>query len=108
MKKSADDTRALVLKSLRDSIADAEAALRDGRTGFVYFWPEHCLAVRCLSEGQVTCGVAAATIVKRNDGRVFTNGAKQRAVLIDRREALQRSLMHSRHLLSIFESAVPA
>jgi hypothetical protein len=102
---TADDAKARVLKTLRNNIHDIEQALRDGRTGCVYFWPEHCLAVRMLSEGQITTTVPGATIVKRNDGRTFSNGHGQRAVLVDRREALQRSLDHARKLLTVFEPA---
>jgi ssDNA-binding replication factor A large subunit len=105
MTTTADDAKARVIKTIRNTIHDIEHALADGRTGYVFFWPEHCLAVRCLSEGQVTTGAANATIVKRNDPRTFTNGARQRAVLIDRRDALQRSLDHARKLLLVFEPA---
>lgn len=97
---NADDTKARILKTIADNISSMEAALNDGRTGYVFFWPEHCLSVRVLSEGQTVCAPDRATIVKLNDGRTFTNGAKQRAVLIDRREALQRSIAHSRRILA--------
>src|SRR5262245_23226628 len=93
---SADQDKARVLSTLRTNIANLLAALADGRTGCIYFWPEHCLSVRVLSDGVAVCGADRATIVKRNDARTFTNGHKQRAVLIDRREALQRSLDHTR------------
>ena len=104
MSVTADDAKARVLNTIRENIRNLETALADGRTGFIYFWPEHCLSVRILTQGQIVCGADRASIVKRNDPRTFTNGARQAAVLIDRRDALQRSLDHSRKLLAVFEA----
>ena len=69
----------------------------------VFVWPDNWLAVK-ISQGEVRAvGVAHATPVSSQDRRVFTNGNKAKAILMDREKALCGALVHAVSILDQFK-----
>ena len=65
--------------------------------GHVFVWPQYWLGVY-VTASKTGCQAVAmnrATIVRKEDKRVFTNGHGEKAVLMPTREALEGALAHA-------------
>ena len=70
----------------------------------VFVWPNHWLAVKLGRQDECRAvGIVHATVVSARDKRVFTNGNRERAILMDREKALCGALVHAVEILENFK-----
>lgn len=96
--RSNAEIRAEITTTLDANVRELEAAILSGDIGgYVFFYPQYCLAVRLYDDGK-SGGVRAdrGTVVASDDRRRFYNGKHEQAELTPRLQALQLSLDHAR------------
>jgi hypothetical protein len=98
-----------VIRNLNTSVARIKAALDDKRNGYVHVWPEYWLAVQVDLDGYSRAvSVEQATIVRKCDKRVFRNGHNQKAVIMERKQALQSALVYTVGMRDQYQSVLAA
>jgi hypothetical protein len=92
---------AAVISNMLDNVEELKSAIAvcdlHPNPGYVFVWPEYWLGVY-VTGSKTACyavGVQRATIVRKEDKRVFTNGKGEQAVLMPTREALEGALAHA-------------
>jgi hypothetical protein len=69
-----------------------ELTAMDDVGGYVFCWDRYALGSAIVNGKPKVVGIEDAMIVNKNDRRVFTNGGRERAVLMTRKKALEAAL----------------